>query len=249
MSESSSSEQDSARNETATGGTAREGFSPVSVAQFLIALVLLLVTAPFMDQLAYGDLVEAVLMTLVLLSAVMAVGGRRTTLIAGAVLVTPALVGRWIDHVWPDLLPREVTLTAAIVFVAFVIVHLFRFILRSPKVDSEVLCAACAAYLMMGMLWAFAFALVERWDPDSFVFTVGSDHSMAGFQGLYFSLGTLTTVDYGDIIPLSNVARMLAISEATIGVFYVAILIARLVSLYSSKQSSEVRANDPDRRL
>jgi hypothetical protein len=81
-----------------------------------------------------------------------------------------------------------------------------------------------------------------RLDPNSFVFTLGpkSGQSMNGFTGLYFSFITLSTVGYGDIIPLSEVARMLAILEAMFGMFYMALLIARLVSLYSSKSPLEI---------
>ena len=63
---------------------------------------------------------------------------------------------------------------------------------------------------------------------------------MNGFTGLYFSFITLSTVGYGDIIPVSEVARMLAIVEAMFGMFYMALLIARLVSLYSSKSPLEI---------
>jgi hypothetical protein len=62
---------------------------------------------------------------------------------------------------------------------------------------------------------------------------------MNGFTGLYFSFITLSTVGYGDIVPVSSVARMLAIVEAMFGMFYMTLLIARLVSLYSSKSSPE----------
>ena len=63
---------------------------------------------------------------------------------------------------------------------------------------------------------------------------------MNGFTGLYFSFITLSTVGYGDIIPVSEVARMLAIVEAMFGMFYMTLLIARLVSLYSSKSPFEI---------
>jgi voltage-gated potassium channel len=88
---------------------------------------------------------------------------------------------------------------------------------------------------MLGLLWSFAYILVDRLVPNSFVFTVGpvSSHSMNNFNALYFSFTTLSTVGYGDIIPVSGVARMLAMVEAVFGMFYVTLLIARLVSLYS----------------
>lgn len=61
---------------------------------------------------------------------------------------------------------------------------------------------------------------------------------MQGFTALYFSLITLATVGYGDIVPVAGVVRMLAAIEAIVGIFYVALLISRLVSLYPSKGQS-----------
>ncbi len=63
---------------------------------------------------------------------------------------------------------------------------------------------------------------------------------MNGFTSLYFSFITLSTVGYGDIVPASEVARMLAMVEAMFGMFYMAMLVARLVSLYSPKTPLEV---------
>jgi hypothetical protein len=64
---------------------------------------------------------------------------------------------------------------------------------------------------------------------------------MQGFNAFYFSFVTLSTVGYGDITPVSKVARMLAALEAMTGLLYVAVLIARLVSLYSAPQPPEDR--------
>lgn len=219
---------------------AREGARRLSVVHFLVALVVLLVVLPFLDQLDDGGIVETVLVTLVFLSAVMAVGGRRRTLIAGCVLVAPAVIAKWIDHIKPQAIPPEVILITAMVFSSFVVAHLFLFMLRAPQVDLEVLCAAIAGFLMLGFLGGFAFFLVARLDPQAFVFTVASEagRPMTGIDALYFSFGTLTNY-YGDIIPMSRTARTLSTVEATAGIFYMAILISRLVSLYPGLRRTE----------
>ena len=210
-----------------------------SVGYFLAALVMTLIISPFIEQLPGGTLIEALLLTLVLLSATMAVSGRRRTVTWAMALAMPALVGKWVNYWRPDLMPPEVFLSAGLLFIAFIMLHLFRFILHAPRVNSEILCASVAIYLMLGLLWAFAYTLVARMVPDSFAFTVGpaSSHLMHGFTSLYFSFVTLSTVGYGDIIPVSGVARLLAIAEATSGMFYVTLLIARLVALYSSDRA------------
>jgi hypothetical protein len=213
-----------------------EGVYRYSVAHFLVALVVLLVTVPLVDEIIAGELIESVLITVVLVSAVVAVGGRRRSLVISLVLVAPAVVAKWANHAWPNAVPPAVTHTAAIVFLAYVTYRLFHFILTAPRVNSEVLCAAVAVYLILGLTWAFAYMLVANLNPRAFAFTVGDDPSamMVRFQALYFSFVTLTTVGYGDVVPVSKAARLLAIAESTAGVFFATIVIARLVALYSS---------------
>jgi hypothetical protein len=214
------------------------GFWRLSAAHFLIALILLLVTVPFVLESPGGKLIEAALFTLVFLSAVLAVGGRRRTLFLAGVLVTPAVAGTWLDHKELNVLPKELTMAAAVVFSVFVIMHLLRFILEAPRVDGQVLCAAISTYLMLALLWAFAYAFVARLVPQAFLFTVGpqAGRPLAGFDAMYFSFCTLTTVGYGDIVPMARVARQLAVMESTTGTLYVTVLIARLVSLYSAAE-------------
>jgi hypothetical protein len=91
---------------------------------------------------------------------------------------------------------------------------------------------------MLGLLWALAYVLVATIQPDAFAFSAhpGATNAMTGFNAFYFSFVTLSTVGYGDIVPVSRVARMLAAMEATTGTLYVAMLIARLVSMHASSQ-------------
>lgn len=222
---------------------AREGLFRLSAVHFLIALVLMIVAMSFVEQFEDGRLIEAMLITVVLLSAVPAVGGRRKTLLLAAALVTPAVIGTWLDHLEVNPAPKEYTLATAILFSLFIVVNLLGFILWSPRVNAEVLCAGISTYLMLGILWAFAYILVARLNPQAFAFTATADagRPMSGFPALYFSFTTLTTVGYGDIIPVANVARLLAMLESTSGTFCVTILIARLVALYSSRQSDAGR--------
>jgi len=222
-----------------------EGLLRFSGVYFLTALVLLIITGPFIERLEYGILIESVLMTLVLFSAVLAIGGRRRTLIWSSVLVVPALAGKWVNYFRPDLAPPEIFLAAAVLFTGYVVLHLFGFILRAPRVTMEVLCTAVANYLMLGLLWAFGYNLVSGVTPDAFVVTYSATagHMMKGANALYFSYATLCTVGYGDIVPVSGVARMLAVLEAIVGMFYMAMLIARLVALYSSEPRPDDAGN------
>ena len=212
------------------------GLYRYSAAEFLIALVLVFIGIPFVEHFDKGKQIETILMTLVLVSGVLAVGGHRRTLLLGVILVLPALVGKWINQYWPEQASVEFFYVAGLIFLIFLIWEFLHFILRAPRVNSEVICAGLSIYLLLGLMWMFAYLLVARVVPDAFAFTTGpaADQSLHGANAFYFSFITLCTVGYGDIIPVSPVARMLAAMEAITGTLYVAVLISRLVAMYSS---------------
>src|SRR5438034_2564800 len=216
-------------------------FRRFSTVQLLIALGLFFIWAPFVEEIEGGELIVSGLFSLVLLAGVVAVADRKRVLVIAIVLAIPAIAGRWINHFRPDLIPRAVFLVAGLILLAFVIANLLRFILRAPVVTVEVLCASVAAYLMLGLMWTVAYWLVDQLTPGgAFSFnTSRGAQSMNGFTGFYFSFITLSTVGYGDITPVSQAARWLAAMEAMTGLLYVAVLIARLVSLYSSAKSED----------
>ena len=70
---------------------------------------------------------------------------------------------------------------------------------------------------------------------------------MSGFTAIYFSFITLATLGYGDITPVADVARMLAMLEAMTGTLFVGVMIARLVSLYSVPGQKQTPAHDEGR--
>ena len=218
----------------------RLGLRRFSTVQLLVALALLFFFFPFVEEVKAGDLIVSILLSVVLLCAVLAVASSRRTLIVALLLAIPAVAGRWINHFRPDLVPPAIFLIAGLVLVAFVVVNLLRFVLRAPSVNVEVLCASISAYLMLGLMWTMAYWLVDRLTPGAFAFNTNAGRqSMNGFNAFYFSFITLSTVGYGDITPVSKAARMLAAMEAMTGLLYVAVLIARLVSLYSAPKSDD----------
>ncbi len=234
-------------NETAHGKELPKPLQPqrrfgrFSTVQLLIALAVFFIWAPFVEEIEGGELIVSGLFSLVLLAGVVAVADRKRVLVIAIVLAIPAIAGRWINHFRPDLIPPAVFLVAGLILIAFVVGNLLRFVLRAPSVNTEVLCASISAYLMLGLMWTIAYWLVDQLTPGgAFSFnTNAGPHSMSGFTGFYFSFVTLSTVGYGDITPVSRIARWLAAMEAMTGLLYVAVLIARLVSLYSSPKSDD----------
>jgi len=219
----------------------RLGVDRFSTVQLLVVLVALFTCAPFVEEMRGGNLILSILFSLVLLAAVFAVAKRKRVLIIAIILAVPAIAGRWINDFRPGLVHPAVFLVFALVLLAFAIVHMLRFILQAPVVNVEVLCASISVYLMLGLMWTVAYWLVDQLTPSgAFSFNTNRGaQSMNGFTGFYFSFITLSTVGYGDITPVSRIARWLAAMEAMTGLLYVAVLIARLVSLYSSTKPDE----------
>jgi len=120
---------------------ARPWYRRYPVALFLCALGLSLIVSPFEEGYRGGDLFESVGWTVILLTGLSALGGRRRTVGLGLALVTPALLGKWVNHWRPELVPDWLFLLPAVLFCVFLVQHLLRFILRASRVDSEVLCA------------------------------------------------------------------------------------------------------------
>jgi hypothetical protein len=221
--------------------TRRLRFHRFSTVGLLIALALLFIGVPVVEDLKGGPLILSILFSFVLIAAVLSVADRKHVLIVAIVLAIPAVGGRWLNHFRPDLVPPRVFLIAGLVLITFAVANLLRFVLRAPSVNTEVLCASISAYLMLGLAWSMAYWLVDRLTPGgAFSFnTSAGPRSIEGFDGLYFSFVTLSTVGYGDITPVSKIARWLAVLEAMTGLLYVAVLIARLVALYSGPRGRD----------
>ena len=217
------------------------GFRRFSAVQLLIALGLFFIWAPFVEEIEGGDLIVSGLFSLVLLAGVVAVADSKRVLVIAIVFAIPAIAGRWINHFRPDLIPPAVFLASGLILIAFVVGNLLRFVFRAPSVNTEVLCASISAYLMLGLMWTMAYWLVDQLTPGgAFSYNTNAEtRSMNGFTGFYFSFITLSTVGYGDITPVSRIARWLAAIEAMTGLLYVAVLISRLVSLYSTPKSND----------
>jgi hypothetical protein len=105
--------------------------------------------------------------------------------------------------------------------------------LGAGVVDSERIFAALDAYLLAGLIFGVCYWLLEQTWPASFGVVSASDFDLA--RAVYFSFVTIATLGYGDIVPVSNAARGLAILEAVGGQMYLAVLVARLVVLLGNK--------------
>ena len=110
-----------------------------------------------------------------------------------------------------------------------------RFAMRATLVDAEHLYAALSAYLLAGIFFGHFYWVLQQIWPGTFVVT--GDFSR--MSAIYFSFVTIATLGYGDIVPRSDVARGLAIVEGVGGQLFLAVMVARLVSLYSRGKETD----------
>lgn len=222
------------------GPLAREGLFRFSGHQLLLSLVAFMVAWPFFEGIESGEVVMRVGLTFVLVSALAATGGRRRVFAVATLLILPAVAiglrSQYTHHrdasPWPAL--------SAAVAVAFTELQLVRFIFRAARVNAEVLCSAISVYLLSGLLWSLLYLLTDRVIPNSFATPGVPGSAELNFpNALYFSFAALTTAGFGDIVPVSHHARSLATLESVFGVLYLAVLISRMVSMYSRSPAAD----------
>jgi len=199
----------------------------------LLALLGLILFFPYAGGGATGRILLATLFSLVLVGGAYAIGRDRRTLIAGFGLATLAIALQWTAILSADETLFRLAGIFYILFLVLTICEVLRYLLKKGPVTADKLHGALAGYIMIAILWAFIYALVEAFTPGSFSFpqaNAADPHAM--FRLIYFSFTTLTTVGYGDITPVTDQARSFVMIEEFLGVFFVGILIARLAGLY-----------------
>jgi hypothetical protein len=206
------------------------------MAILLCALVATVFVIPaFIPNGATRYLVSDVLMTLILVSGVAAVADHRRLAIVLATLSAFVVIVGWLELLVPTTkipMLRNLSALGAFVVLAFAVgINVF----ASGRAIGDRVFGAVVLYLLLGLLWAVAYQVVETILPDSFTVRPADDSGLA--EWVYFSFVTLTTVGYGDIAPVTQGARSLAMLEALVGQLYPAVIIARLVSLQTSSGS------------
>jgi voltage-gated potassium channel len=118
--------------------------------------------------------------------------------------------------------------------IATTLTHVF----KSPRVSLDTIFAAVVAYFLVSILFATLYSLLYSFNPGSFNLALATPPNQPHFlmgEMVYFSLSTIVGVGFGDILPLLPFPRMLAVVEAVVGHFYMAVLISWLVGMFISQ--------------
>jgi hypothetical protein len=161
-------------------------------------------------------------------------------------LAIPTALLFWADLWWQHHWVMVLNTILSILFTFICAGSIVQDVLLKAKVTFETLRGVICAYLLVAFGFAYLFWLIEYLEPKTFSIR-GDFHSIFSYseyisEMLYFSFTTLLTIGYGDIVPNQNYGQTAAVVEGAIGQFYLAILVARLVSAYTIYSHIELLA-------
>jgi ion channel len=195
-----------------------------------IVLLVLIGASPFIEG-ERGIYLLNGLNAFVVLAAAAALGRTALSFLLVFILIAAAVGLRFVsmEQTHADLFNWSLLLHALVY--CTVIVLLLRYVFGPEVIDADRLWGAAAAYLMIGILWCFVYALVEL-EPGATFLVRGEQTKLQLTELLYFSFSTLTTIGFGDVVPVTRSAQVAAIFEGIVGTLFLAILIAKLVGVY-----------------
>jgi hypothetical protein len=107
----------------------------------------------------------------------------------------------------------------------------YKQILFEGEVDTNKMIGSLSLYLLLGLVWTILYLILIQIDPTAFSGIDAGNWKQNFAQVAYYSFVTLTTLGYGDILPVNKVAQFFVYMEAIVGVFYMAIIVSSLISL------------------
>jgi hypothetical protein len=198
----------------------------------LVALLMLFLLAPFMGDTEVPRFIAGILFTVLVAAAAVSASDGRRRRVTAVLLAIPAVVLGWsalyLAGTWIVVLSD----LAYVLLLGFALGCLLNVLIRVAISDFNIICGAVACYLLIATTWAFSYRIIETVAPGSFSLSGQGSDGILIVEYLYFSLTTMTTLGYGDVLPTSPFARIWSNLEAVTGTLYIALLIARLVAVY-----------------
>ena len=204
--------------------------------RLLVLLLGLLVLSPLFEEFFKVRIFGELFFTAIFIYAAYSFSRSKALAAAAVSLALPAIASFWLK---PFVTGQWVEISGGLcgmAFIALIITALLRHIFLQQDVSADLIAGAIVAYLLMAVMWSLLYDVLEAAYPGSFRFPEGTTQPR-GQMSLYFSLVTITTVGYGDITPVTRVARAFANLEAVVGQLYLVILVSWLVGMYVSQKS------------
>src|SRR5436190_11292768 len=204
---------------------------------WLFAMLLVVFGAvSFVPATDFGRLFLNGINMFLLIATVAAVGRTTLSFVIALLLAAPAVLFQYIG-LWHDSdsdLTWSWIFSATLYFIS--VAYLVRYVFQPRIMTQDKLFGAAAAYLLIGVFWAYLYAIIGSFYPRSYMI-VGQPGQLVYADALYLSTTVLTSTGFGDVTPLTRQARGICMIEQITGALFVAILIARLAGVYPPRES------------
>ena len=213
----------------------------------LLAMVVSFFLGPALAEVEYGLRIADVIAVLVVIAGIVAVTARRTHAYALAAIALAAVIPQAVDphvgSIWTGMAAN----IAAFAFLFYIMAVILHDIFTTRRVTIDTLVGALCGYLLLAAMFAAIYSTLVLVNENSFLIDSALDVDPANlhFQGThfgvlsYYSIITLTTVGYGDVVPATTWARGFVSVEAVAGQIYLTVIVARLVGMHLTSSKSE----------
>jgi hypothetical protein len=198
-------------------------------------ILFMIIGGPFLRAIFQYKIITDVLLTVIFAAAIFAISQKRINIFISMGLALPMFASTWSYYFFKSSQLLAAGQVFGVLFVGFTINCLIKFIFSQKTVTREVIYAAMIVYLLMAITWSFAYSMLEYFFPGSFSSPQGAEQDF--FHFLYFSYVTITTLGYGDVLPLTQKAKSLVMLEAVTGQMYLVVAVAWLVGMHVSRRS------------
>jgi hypothetical protein len=191
----------------------------------------LLVLEPILSRFVAARIFLHIFLTTIFIYTVYIIRGKKRHIIFNVLSAIVLFVSIWLQYVYPNKGILAIGMIAGVLLTGLVIANFLSIMLQSDEITPAVIYAALLSYLLAALMWAFLYTFLKLVDPASFNIDLSQPEDyLSEFQ--YYSFVTITTLGYGDITPVTRVAKSFSALEAVAGQLYVVVVIAWLVGNY-----------------
>ena len=213
----------------------------------LIALIFLLFSGAIFEQIDYraGQWVVNTSLMVTLLVGIWSMERKNTTWVSPKIGMTLEVAILMItDSLIESNFLATVQLVASFLFLSLTTYLAWRQVMFTGAIDANKIVGAICIYILLGLVWAFAYMICEALFPGSLAGLDSEQWQYNMDDVIYYSMVTLTTLGYGDITPEQPLIRMLAYLEAVTGIFYTTVLVASLIGMRLASFTEEFNKRD-----
>jgi hypothetical protein len=204
----------------------------------LISLFGLILIHPLINDLVNIRFLVGIFMSFIFLAGIYAVSFRKHHFIIALVLALPTFILMWTGYFIQLAKLENLKNLFGMFFMLYMIVLFLMHFFRQTEINREVIFGALVVYMLMGLMWAYGYAILDHLLPGSFNYPDSlTELDVSALH--YFSFVTMTTLGYGDISPISGPAKAMAMTQAITGQIYLAVLVARLVGINIAQQMTK----------